>query len=759
MKTRYLSAALILLLAFCTKAPEPENQPAAAEPTPEWLSGLEPVQGDFPVRPEHPRLYMTKEDLEPARARIKSTHREAWESVEKARTSDNLTEKMLANAFSYQMLGDKRYARAAIAAALELSGRKLRQEDDDLGAAYRVWPEAVVYDWCSENFTARERDSLLSGVRAQLEVAGGNGLERTAPHAGHLVNHLADAHLPAGIAFYEIAPEIFNRALEVTRTQLAAKNVFYRFGASSQGNSYGVTHVNGDIRLLAQLLKATGVDLFERFPFYRDVGYYWIYTRRPDGQILRNGDDWLDDMKQNNRVNERAANPEVNMWTNPWLVQMLLYPAARYRDPHLLSEYLKLRDLERVWTAIDDILWRDPELQPEGNESLPSVRWLGGSVGTLLFRSGWGMDDMVGLFKVMPLFAKNHDHLDRLSFQVYCRGALALDSGIYEGSHSGYDSDHWLNYMQRTIAHNSLLIRDPGETLIYREKPAQADGGEFYPDTGYNPNTLQAIAEPQWRIAKVLAAETAGDGRYAFVTGDATRGYGDKAELVERTFVFLQGGGETKAGFVIFDRVRSRLPEFQKVWLLHSLEEPKLEGNTVEIRRMGGRNSGGCLMSTTLLPEEARIEKIGGPGQEFLVGEINYATEKGGDAEGGAWRIEVSPAEEQKEVEFLHALQVFPAAPSTAFTPLLVQSSGLSGAELRDWTVVRIADNGRRGSYEYSSEGSGKQMHLLLGLPPGKEITVSAMGKAQKSGKSSEAGTFRFELEQAGETEIAVQVE
>ena len=141
------------------------------------------------------------------------------------------------------------------------------------------------------------------------------------------------------------------------------------------------------------------------------------------------------------------------------------------------------------------------------------------------------------------------------------------------------------------------------------------------------------------------------------------------------------------------------------------------------------------------------------------MGDINYATEKGGDAEGGAWRVEVSPAKEQKAAEFLHALQVCQSAPSSVFTPLLVQGAGLSGADLRSWTVVRLADNGRRGSYEYSSTGEGRRAHLLLGLAPGKEVTVSAGAKTVAQGKSSEAGSFRFELEQAGKTVIAVEVE
>ncbi len=750
-----LQFLMLLLLAY----PQPGQPSGQNSELPVWLSQLKPVEGEFRIRSGHPRLYLVPEDLALLRRRIQTTHTREYKSIEKARESANLTERMLANAFSFQLQGDRGFARKAIDAALQLAAQD-PNSDDDLRMAYRVWPESVVFDWCYGEFSVVEREQLLGHVRRQLAVAGGGILEQQPPHAGHLVNYLADAHMPAGIAFYDQDPAIYDRALAVVRTQIAAKNIFYRDGASSQGNSYGVTHVNGDFRLLTLLLKATGVDLFSRFPFYRDLGYYWIYTRRPDGQFLRNGDDWLDDMRQNNPVIRRSENPEVNLWTNPWLAEFLLYGAAKYSDPYLLGEYMKVRDLDRAWTAIEDIIWRDRGLVPKGPESLPPIRYLGGAVGTLLFRTGWGMDDVVGMFKAMPLFAKNHDHLDRLGFQIYCRGALALDSGLYEGSNSLYDSDHWLNYLQRTIAHNTLLIRDPDEKLIYRGKAVNVDGGQFYPDQGANANTLEAIADPKWRIAKVLAAEVDPSQRYAFVTADATAGYGPKAELVERTFVFLNTKGtDASASVVIADRVVSRNPGHEKVFLLHSMEKPEIEGVTVRIRRTGGRNHGGVLMAQTLGPKDAAFVLVGGPGKEFWVNGTNYFTEKGGDAEGGAWRVEVTAPAGRKSVDFVHALQIYAVEPVGFERAEPVAGDGISGAQFRGWTVV-VAMPGRPATHPitYLSRASGRQRHLLIGLPSNQKLQIILGGKDASSVLTSPNGSVEFETNQSSGTSLEVTV-
>ena len=575
---------------------------------------------------------------------------------------------------------------------------------------------------------------------------------------GHLVNHLADAYLPAGIAFHDLAPDIFERAVKVARLEITAKNVFYRFGLSSQGNSYGVTHYHGDIRMLTMLRKATGVDLFARFPFYRDVGYYWVYTRRPDGQFLRLGDEWMDSL--NLPVWDAPA-----PWGPPWLMESLAYAAGAYRDPYLTAEYLKIRNLNHTWVAITDILWRDPQVAPKAPDDLPPVRYLDGAAGTLLFRTGWGSDDVVGLFKAMPLYVKNHDHLDRLSFQIYCRGALAIDSGIYEGVNSGYGSPHWLNYLQRTIAHNSLLLRDPTEEVLYRGSKVVADGGQRFPGAGNDPISLADLRDPIWHVARVLSHGEESHGRYAFVVADGTPGYGPKAEKVERSFVFVKGSnvtpddGSPQAMIVIRDRVISRNPDHQKVWLFHSLEEPVIEGTQFTVRN-NGANYGGTLVSHTLRPGKARLAKIGGPGQEFWVADTNYATTKSGTCEAGAWRVEVTPQEPRKETDFLHVLLVYPRSVPNRPVPTLVEAAGGAvGAAFLDRTVIFCPSEAGTSRLTYSSEGNGPREHLIIGLPPGKKASVSAGNKTVGVWGTGSGGALNFKIDEGGKTAIRITVE
>jgi hypothetical protein len=103
--------------------------------------------------------------------------------------------------------------------------------------------------------------------------------------------------------------------------------------------------------------------------------------------------------------------------------------------------------------------------------------------------------------------------------------------------------------------------------------------------------------------------------------------------------------------FVVFDRVTSTKAQFPKTWLLHSIEEPVIDGNRFTIQ-----HDGGTLLGYTLLPRQGRIEKVGGPGKEFLVAGTNYPVQDAPEA--GAWRIEVKPFSPSRTDYFLHVLCV-----------------------------------------------------------------------------------------------------
>src|SRR5699024_7865050 len=77
-----------------------------------------------------------------------------------------------------------------------------------------------------------------------------------------------------------------------------------------------------------------------------------------------------------------------------------------------------------------------------------------------------------------PSNKNNHEHLDNNSFQLYKYGPLFIDSGSYDS----YESEHYLNYYTRTIAHNVITIFNPEEQFSYgyNNENLSNDGGQFF---------------------------------------------------------------------------------------------------------------------------------------------------------------------------------------------------------------------------------------------------------------------------------------
>ena len=105
--------------------------------------------------------------------------------------------------------------------------------------------------------------------------------------------------------------------------------------------------------------------------------------------------------------------------------------------------------------------------------------------------------------------------------------------------------------------------------------------------------------------AKVLAFETNDD--FTYIASDATALYGKKCTEAVRQFVHL-----LPDVFVVYDRVGAATPSDAKAWLLHVKDEPAVEGRVLRADSGKGR-----LFCETILPEDATLEKIGGPGKEF----------------------------------------------------------------------------------------------------------------------------------------------
>lgn len=332
-------------------------------------------------------------------------------------------------------------------------------------------------------------------------------------------------------------------------------------------------------------------------------------------------------------------------------------PAQRYSSTWFIYPFLH--------TELDA---SPPALDPT---NLPPARYFE-AMGQLFMRSGAGPDDTYCLFTVGGQLSQ-HRHYDALNFVIYKYGHQALDTGTrWEEFRNG---NHLSQYYAQTVAHNCVLIHLAGEpTARYWGWVGGDAGAETdYPCYG---GQYKAVG------SRCVAFET--NPTFTYVAGDATDCYRpEKCRQCTRQLVFLMPNW-----FVIFDRVVSVDPGQRKEWLIHPASEPAFDGNTFRSEHLGG-----AMLVRTLLPEQPRFRVVGGDGNEFRTGDINWDIYRGEPGARGAltseqltmigrWRVEVSPPEESSEALFLHVIEVGDKALNTMVDTRLLRNGERVGARL-----------------------------------------------------------------------------
>ena len=284
-------------------------------------------------------------------------------------------------------------------------------------------------------------------------------------------------------------------------------------------------------------------------------------------------------------------------------------------------------------TAVDQA---PPAIAPPTN--LPLARHFAG-VGQIFMRSGWGDNDTCALFTGGGCLdgGQGHKHFDENNFTIFHKGFLALDTGTRPSG------NHLFQYYGRSVAHNCILIRMEGEILP-----------PFWGEPAPDEPVLPIANDGGMRLttgAVIRAFRTTSD--YTYIASDATACYHpDKCRLALRQFVHIQPDI-----FVIFDRVQTVQPDQQTAWLLHTVEEPRIETDRFSADHRDGR-----LWCRTFLPRDARLSKVGGSGKEFWSDGRNWPLPTNSWPRQteltGRWRMEVSPSEPATNVYFLHVIEV-----------------------------------------------------------------------------------------------------
>lgn len=524
-------------------------------------------------------------------------------------------------------------------------------------------PVAQAYDWLYDHWDdtqrAALRDKLAEGVEFLVKYIR---QDRLSPYNVYLYNSPLQSLLAANLALYGDDPRgelnmRFTYDLWKNRVLPAWRQVMGKNGGWHEGGEYvGVGIGQAVHQAPAMWRSATGEDLFKTEPGLRGFLDFIVFRKRPDDTDFRWGDAGYFD----------RIVPDVI----PLALEYRHAAAYNLRPPRPQPA-----PSSWPWGPLTDATLLDPQ----ANQSLPLARHFDG-IGMLVARSHWGPDATYVTFKAGDNFW-SHSHLDQGAFTLYKGGELTLDSGVYGPK---YGADHHMNYTYQSIAHNLVTVTDPADNAPSSGKNVRSianDGGQRRIGSGwglasapidlndwldqrdlYHTGTLERYFDGHGSVVAVADITPAytnaqsGAGEFSHRTR--------RVERMWRTFIYDRAADV----IIVRDVVKSTHAEFHKRWLLHTQTEPHIDGQDFFVSlpaQPQSKHAGGSLTAHVLLPEHARLDKVGGPGFEFFVDGKNYdengalastLAKKGASLEPGSWRMEVSPPRPQRDDEFLVAL-------------------------------------------------------------------------------------------------------
>ncbi len=734
----YVSDSIISLSGVSSGTPEALSQPTQQTSSTQ-SSGNSKVE-TFPSRyptpsitppPEHPRVWFRESDKETIFKNMELDYCQTAKMIYQNRSKEAFDGNMppasgsngnfdsykfdiiQSKALKYALTGDKAMATEAISAiknALKTVDFGQKQDNTrQMGQAIRV--AGMVYDWCYPCLTKEDKEDIVASCQKI-----GPGMEIGYPPSGQgaVTGHGSEAQLLKdwlclAIACYDEYPSIYNFVAGRILSEYIAPREYFdaASGSQHQGSAYGQGRYQASLEAQWLFYRMSGQKIFS--DAFGTVPYYFLYTKRPDGQLLRDGDDYAEEIAKGTYWKDHAT--------------ALYSAAAFYNNPYYLEE--GLMQSTSVQDFILMLILNNPDLKPQREKLLPLSRYFASPRGMYVARTGWseGYDspDVVCEMKIGETWAANHHHLDFGSFQIYYKGILASESGFYES----YFSDHDMNYNKQTIAHNSLLIYDPNEPTygnIINSGGQRTAGGEVA-------TQAQWMQGDKYNYGKVIAHEAGPNlqaPEYTYISGDITKAYTSKVSEVMRSMIFLpRADKDVPAVFMVMDKVTSANPSFKKTWLLHSQQEPEINGKTQIIKRdTDGYN--GMLTNQTLLPKNAQITKIGGPGKEYEINGINHPTinpiNTANCIEAGWGRIEVTPSGEQNTDYFLNVMYVSDADKTLPVqNAQLIETQNFAGALVLDRAVIfaKNQDNTDE-TIEFNIPNTGKALNVAVaGIKPG----------------------------------------
>lgn len=621
-----------------------------------------------------------------------------------------------------------------------------------------------VYDWCYSLIGDEDKKILIAACE---QLASKMEINYPPSGQGAIVGHAGEAQLLRdllcfSIAVYDQRPDIYNYcAGRIFAEFIEPRNHYAKSHTHHQGSAYGFYRYYFDMWSVWLIYKMSNHTLYDSN--YRYIPYEWLYIRRPDGQLLRIGDDYNEGKLRKGQY-----------WDETYV--SFFMASNFYNDPYLKQECI--RESEGFSRFIYDnatitpthyLIMNNPDLWGSPLATLPLTKYFASPAGIMVARSSWDTDintdkagnqdinaeTVLAYMKIGELWAGNHHHLDAGNFQIYYKGILASESGFYDS----YYSEHDKCYNKETIAHNSLLVYDKDEVVLERPN----SGGQRRPSLNEPANMEEWMKDNKFVTGKVLAHHFGPDPNlpeYSYISGDISKAYTNKVSEVIRSMLFMPvNKADIKAVMIVADKISATNSKFKKTFLLHCQQEPEIQGNIIKIQNTDYEYRG-ALQMHSLLPKNKELSKIGGKGKEFTINDKNYPTLKPIDpalaAEPGAWRIELSPKEQNTTDYFLNVMLIGELGINENNEVVhLIETEDLMGVQVLDRVCVfNKSASPIKSQISFNTKQSNKPLKIAVaGLSEG-EWYIMVNGNIESTQASTKDGGIIYFDAASGRVEL-----
>jgi heparin/heparan-sulfate lyase len=692
----------------------------------------------------HPRIWVTAATLPQVKANLtKPENREVWESVREqaakpfvfaiapntaAEYNPGLQNAAANKAFVALMTGDFRLAQEAADLMYNYMSRvefgNMLDITRELGSA--IYTGSLVYDWCYDFIPAEDR---LVYRKALLRLA--EDMEIGWPPFGQMIvnGHGNEAQvnrdlLAMGIALYGDENDPYRYCAYRLLEELIPMRAYeYQSNRHNQGIGYASFRFAYEMHAAWLLRRLVDREVFD--PTIKTVYQYFLYGRLPDGTMMLDGDGSL----------------QTGRWNAPQL-SFLCYTYAK--DPVIKGEFRRGGGLSG--DPLLFLLLNDPDLEVEESlDSLPLTHYFSGALASMIARTGWNIgpasDDVFVEMKGAGYNFANHQHPDAGAFQIFYRGYLAADLGIYGFYGTPYDN----GFNKRSIAHNVMLVFDPAEKFL---RSNVNDGGQrIIPRCPVSLEDLKR--DPVFKTGETLAADFGPNAErpfYSYMKTDLAAAYSDKVAKYTRTFCFLNLAEFYHPGvLIVVDRIATARPELKKFWSINSLTEPVKKDGAVEI--VSPRlQLPGKLTLQMLKPEGAELRIDGGDALHDIFGS-KVKPPVGGVAQAKGFRTMFSPKAAAGTDLFVAVMQAGDAAQPALPVGSVSNEENIVISIADRVVVLGTADAPAAKAFAVTVPAAGKaQSQLLLaGLAPG-DWTIKSAASAYKFRVEAGKGTAFFML-------------